>query len=64
MGFGFSGVIYSQNRTNMSPDIQDLIQKKRAFNKEFGFGFRIQIFYGEETKARNEQNKFKSIVLF
>ncbi|MFQ3180741.1 MAG: septal ring-binding cell division protein DamX [Polaribacter sp.] len=51
--------ISSQNSTNSSTSIKNLIAKKRAFNSKFGHGFRVQIFYGDETKARGIQNKFK-----
>lgn len=53
-----TGTLNSQNKTNSSSEIKKLIAKKRAFNKEFGFGYTIQIFYGNETKARSIQNKF------
>lgn len=55
------GSISAQNKTNISPEIKNLITKKRAFNKEFGYGFRIQIFYGDETNARNQMSKFSDI---
>jgi len=55
---GFSS-ISAQNSTRMSNDVASLITKKREFNKEYGFGFRIQIYYGDETKARSLQQKFK-----
>jgi septal ring-binding cell division protein DamX len=51
--------ISAQNNTNSSTQIKNLIAKKRAFNGKFGYGFRVQIFYGDETKARGIQNKFK-----
>ena len=51
--------ISAQNSTNSSTQIKNLIAKKRAFNSKFGYGFRVQIFYGDETKARGIQNKFK-----
>jgi septal ring-binding cell division protein DamX len=51
--------ISAQNNTNSSTQIKNLIAKKRAFNSKFGYGFRVQIFYGDETKARGIQNKFK-----
>jgi hypothetical protein len=50
---------YAQNETNSSKQIKNLIAKKRAFNKEFGYGYRVQIFYGEETKARRYHSRFK-----
>ncbi len=49
----------AQNKTNMSNNVKTLIAKKRAFNKKYGFGYRIQIYYGDETKARSLRNKFK-----
>jgi hypothetical protein len=55
-----SHIITAQNNTNMSPQIKNLIAKKRAFNKDIGFGYRVQLFYGEETNARNIQTKFNS----
>jgi hypothetical protein len=51
--------ISSQNKTNSSKQIKNLIAKKRSFNKNYGFGFRVQIFYGDESKARKAQSKFK-----
>ena len=52
--------VTAQNNTNMSPQIKTLIAKKRAFNKDIGFGYRVQIFYGEESNAKNAQAKFSS----
>ena len=49
----------AQNKTNSSKEVKNLIAKKRAFNKEYGYGYRIQIYYGDETKARSLQNKFR-----
>jgi|TARA_B110000967_G_C18384491_1_gene316860 hypothetical protein len=49
----------AQNKTNSSEEIKKLITKKRAFNKEYGYGFRIQIYYGDETKARSLRSKFR-----
>lgn len=51
--------INAQNNTNSSNQIKNLIAKKRTFNGKFGYGFRVQIFYGEETNAKSIQNKFK-----
>lgn len=51
--------ISAQNNTNISPEIKKLIAKKRDFNKSYGYGHRIQIYYGNETKARSILNKFK-----
>jgi septal ring-binding cell division protein DamX len=57
--FGFND-LNAQNNTNMSPQIKNLIAKKRSFNRDIGFGYRVQIFYGEETNALNSQAKFSS----
>ena len=51
---------FSQNKTNKTAAIKSLISKKRSFNNTYGFGYRIQIFYGEENSARNSQNRFSS----
>lgn len=53
--------ISAQNRTNMSADVKNLIAKKISFNKEVGFGYRVQIFYGEETNAKKISSDFSSI---
>ncbi|MDG1397092.1 MAG: SPOR domain-containing protein [Polaribacter sp.] len=57
--FLISERLISQNETNSSPKIKRLISKKRAFNKTYGYGFRVQVYYGDETEARKIQNKFK-----
>jgi septal ring-binding cell division protein DamX len=49
----------AQNKTDKSPQIKKLIAKKRAFNKSYGYGYRIQIYYGNETKAKSILSKFK-----
>ena len=36
-----------------------MIAQKRAFNKKYGYGFRVQIYYGNETNARSLQSKFR-----
>jgi|GEM_PF-638406 hypothetical protein len=54
------GNMTAQNNTNMSPQIKNLIAKKRAFNKDIGFGYRVQIFYGDESNARKAQATFSS----
>lgn len=58
--FIFGNLNFSaQNKTNSSEQIKELISKKRSYNNTFGYGYRIQIYYGNETKARSLQNKFK-----
>ena len=46
-------------QTSVSEDVKSLIKKKRTYNKENGYGFRIQLYYGFETKAKTELKKFK-----
>ncbi|WP_298781066.1 SPOR domain-containing protein [uncultured Polaribacter sp.] len=50
---------YAQNETNSSEQIKNLIAKKREFNKQYSYGYRIQIFYGKETRAKSIHNRFK-----
>lgn len=51
--------VSAQNNTKTNPEIKRLIAKKRAFNKSYGYGFRVQIYYGNETQARTILKKFK-----
>jgi putative salt-induced outer membrane protein YdiY len=51
--------INAQNKTNSNSQIKRLISKKRSFNKSYGYGYRVQIYYGNETKARSLQSKFR-----
>jgi hypothetical protein len=46
-------------QTTVSKDINSLLQKKREFNKENGYGFRIQLNNGLETSIKTTQSKFK-----
>ena len=50
----------AQNKTNSSNEIKRLISKKRSYNRSYGYGYRVQIYYGNETKARSLQNKFRA----
>ncbi len=45
-------------QTTVDTDVTALLKKKRSYNKKKGFGFRIQLYYGVETKARIELKKF------
>ena len=58
--FSFLSVytINSQNKNTDSKQIKSLIKKKISYNKEFGFGFRIQLFNGLETRAKKLKSKF------
>jgi len=42
----------SQNTTNKSKEIKSIISKKRSFNGTYGFGYRIQLYNGNEQKSR------------
>tara|TARA_R110002126_G_scaffold181187_4_gene330001 strand:+ start:3199 stop:3570 length:372 start_codon:yes stop_codon:yes gene_type:complete len=57
--FGANKITAQSNANKSSTQIKRLITKKRAFNKSYGYGYRIQIYYGDETKARSVLNKFK-----
>lgn len=59
VGFLTSQTIYSQSIKSDSTLINELISKKRSFNKEFGYGFRIQLYNGFETEAKKTEAKFK-----
>ena len=59
VGFLTSQSTYSQSMKSDSTLINELISKKRNFNKEFGYGFRIQLYNGFETEAKITEAKFK-----
>ena len=54
----FTSSVAINAQTNMDSNVVSLIKKKRAYNKKNGYGFRIQLFYGTETKARTELKSF------
>ena len=39
--------------------IEEFIAKKKDFNKEFGHGFRIQLYNGFEVEAKKTRAKFR-----
>lgn len=51
--------IYSQSDKTDNELINKFIAKKRTFNKEFKFGFRIQLYNGFEVEAKKIQAKFR-----
>ena len=58
--FGISRSAAAQTgKTKSSTSIQNLISKKREFNAKYGYGFRIQIYYGNEMEARKFRNSFR-----
>ncbi|MGB0892187.1 MAG: SPOR domain-containing protein [Flavobacteriaceae bacterium] len=48
----------AQETNTDNEEIKALINKKRAYNKQFGFGYRIQLFNGLETSAKKIKSKF------
>ena len=53
--------IYAQNQDNDNKQIKELIAKKRAYNGRYGFGFRIQLYNGNEKRAKNIRTRFRSL---
>jgi|TARA_B110000240_G_C13182353_1_gene318315 hypothetical protein len=52
------GTLSAQNSTNKSAAVQKLLDKKIQHNKTLGFGYSIQIYYGNETTAKSKNAKF------
>jgi len=50
---------FSQSSTNSSKEIKKIISKKRNFNKKYGFGYKIQLYNGNETKAKEYKESFE-----
>ena len=50
----------AQSSNNESPQIKKLLAKKREYNKRYGYGFRIQLYNGSETQARNYKRRFEN----
>ncbi|MGB1043332.1 MAG: SPOR domain-containing protein [Tenacibaculum sp.] len=50
---------YSQENQANNKDIISLIEKKRAYNKHNGTGFRIQLYNGLERTAKSLRGKFQ-----
>jgi hypothetical protein len=48
----------AQNTTNKSEAVQKLLDKKTRYNSTVGFGYSIQIYYGNETIAKSKNAKF------
>lgn len=53
------GTLSSQNKTNNSKEVLNLLEKKREYNKSNGYGYTIQIYYGSEKTAKTTYAKFK-----
>jgi len=53
------GSFQTNAQTTQSEKVTGLIKKKRAYNKKNGFGFRVQLLYGEELEIRKTLKKFQ-----
>lgn len=53
-------IVSAQDSVKKSKNISSLIEKKREYNKYNGSGFRIQLYNGDETKARNLKSSFEN----
>jgi hypothetical protein len=51
--------VLSQNQKTDNELVNELISKKRQFNKTFGYGFRIQLYNGFEVEAKKIRAKFR-----
>jgi hypothetical protein len=52
------GLLNVNGQTTTSNEVKSLIKKKIQYNKKNGYGFRIQLFYGSEVKAKTELKSF------
>ena len=50
---------YSQENSTKNDTVQKFIQKKRDYNKKYGYGYRIQLYNGFETEAKKTRAKFR-----
>ena len=51
--------VKAQGKHTENKDIISLIEKKRAYNKQNGSGYRIQLYNGLERRARILRNRFR-----
>ena len=59
LGFLTTQTVFCQSEKSDTILVNELISKKRSFNKEFSYGFRIQLYTGFEVEARKISAKFK-----
>ncbi len=59
MFLAFGTTVFSQTDKLESQLIKEFIEKKRDFNEEFGFGYRIQLYNGFEVQAKKMRAKFR-----
>lgn len=58
--FFFSAqTFYAQEQKTDNQLIEEFVDKKKDFNKEFGYGFRIQLYNGFEVEAKKTRAKFR-----
>ena len=50
---------YAQDKKTDNQLINELVSKKKSFNKEFGYGYRIQLYNGFEVEAKKTRAKFR-----
>ncbi len=50
---------FSQSQQNDNEKVESLITKKRAYNKTNSFGYRIQLFNGDEDTVKKIAKEFK-----
>ncbi|MFY0602791.1 MAG: SPOR domain-containing protein [Flavobacteriaceae bacterium] len=50
---------HSQSNVPQNDTLKKFIQKKRVYNKKYGFGYRIQLYNGFETEAKKTRAKFR-----
>ena len=55
------GTLGAQNTTNNTKEISSLLEKKRRFNASRGFGYSIQIYYGNEKTAKRKHTRFQTL---
>ena len=51
---------YSQSQSNDNEHIKSFIAKKRDYNKRKGFGYRIQLYNGNELLAKSIRAQFQA----
>lgn len=56
--FGTS-ISFAQNNTEMSEEVQHLLEKKKNYNKLVGSGYTIQLYNGNERDAKKTLALFK-----
>tara|TARA_B110000091_G_C13690560_1_gene421873 strand:- start:580 stop:948 length:369 start_codon:yes stop_codon:yes gene_type:complete len=50
---------HAQSKNNDNDSIRSIIEKKRAYNKRKGIGYRIQLYNGAEKRVKTIRAKFR-----